>query len=113
MGNDSYDARPYLMENSPSVLSMGQRCMNEGFCFLWIKGFDPCVFTPSGDLVPFTVVNGVPYFESRRLRADRGDHLTDLSSRCGAAVRDGRIVISTDIYSRGVVACPGPTSSAS
>ena len=64
MGNDSYDARPYLMENSPSVLSMGQRCMNEGFCFLWIKGFDTCVLTPSGDLVPFTVVNGVPYFES-------------------------------------------------
>ena len=113
MGNDSFDARPYLMENSPSVLSMGKRCMTEGFCFLWIKGFDPCALTPSGDLVPFTVVNGVPYFESRKLLHDRRDRLTDLSSRCGVAVRNGRLVISVGVNSQGVVACPGPSGGSS
>ena len=71
------------------------------------------MLTHSGDLVPFTVVNGVPYFESRKLLHDRRDHLTDLSSRFGVAVRNGRLVISVGVDSQGVVACPGPSSGSS
>ena len=106
MGNVRYDARPYLMEDTPSVLSMGMRCMNEGFCFIWIKGFDPCVITPTGHIEPLCVINCVPYLESRKSSDARRDQLTDCSVRCGVSVRDGQIVISTVVGSHGAVACP-------
>ena len=33
LGKTCFEARPYLMEESPSVLSMGKRCLEEDFCY--------------------------------------------------------------------------------
>ena len=37
----------YVMhENSPCALSVGQRCMNQGYSFVWIKEKSPCFILP-------------------------------------------------------------------
>ena len=40
----------YVMhEDSPCALSVGQRCMNDGYSFVWIKGKKPCFILPVGE----------------------------------------------------------------
>ena len=36
-------AWPYLMHSTPSVLSVGYRCMHQGCHFIWLTGFNPCL----------------------------------------------------------------------
>ena len=39
--------RAYVMhENSPCALSVGQRCMHQGYSFVWIKEKAPCFILP-------------------------------------------------------------------
>ena len=69
--------------------------------------------------MPLRVIDGVPYVESIDFQQNCRDHLTDCSSRCGVAVRDGCVVITVKIDSLGAVACPsvsaavGPASASS
>eukprot|EP00974_Lingulodinium_polyedra_P087523 8483524-Lingulodinium_polyedra.AAC.1 len=36
----------YIMNESPSALSVGQRCMNHGYSFVWVKDKLPCFVLP-------------------------------------------------------------------
>ena len=31
------EARPYILPKTPAVLSVGYRCRNQGFSFVWLK----------------------------------------------------------------------------
>ena len=62
---DSFDEpiEAYVMENSPSVLSVGKRCMNHGYTFVWPHGREPFMINPDGGRVQFQVKGDIPYLK--------------------------------------------------
>ena len=52
---------PYVLPDTPSVLSIGRRCMHEGYHFVWFSGKHPHLTTPSGKLVALAVEDDIPY----------------------------------------------------
>ena len=55
--------KPYLVESSPAVLSVGTRCIDKGYDFIWkgSKGENPYFITPGGKRVELEVRDYVPY----------------------------------------------------
>jgi len=107
MGGQSFVASPYIMANTPSVISMGKKVMEEEFCSFWVKGKDPCVITPYGSVVPLVVEGGVPYLKSSDLKKFGRDHSTCFSARCGVIVEGQTIKITVPIDNQ-AVAMSGP-----
>ena len=35
------EVAPYILDSTPAVLSVGYRCMNQGYSFIWPKGGEP------------------------------------------------------------------------
>ena len=54
-------ARPLILEGSPSVLSVGRRCMLDGYSFHWEPFRNPYMETPDGDRVELEVDGFIPY----------------------------------------------------
>jgi hypothetical protein len=52
---------PLLLEHSPPVLSVGKRCMEEGYSFHWPAGRNPYLIAPDGVKHVLEVDNMVPY----------------------------------------------------
>ena len=52
---------PLLLESSPPVLSVGKRCMEEGYSFHWPSGRNPYLVSPDGKRHDLDVDNMVPY----------------------------------------------------
>ena len=52
-----------VMENSPCVLSLGQRCMTEGYRFVWEPFQNPVLTAPDGQDIPMDVHSFVPFIE--------------------------------------------------
>ena len=46
LGSDVSDA--YVLKNSPSALSIGQRVLHKGYSFVWIQRKRPCLILPEG-----------------------------------------------------------------
>ena len=46
---------PNVLPDTPSGLSIGRRCMREGYHFVWLSGKHPYLITPSGKLVALAV----------------------------------------------------------
>ena len=55
---------PYVLPDTPAVLSIGQRCMEEGFDFVWKSCSRPYLKTPKGEKVYLDVRDNVPYLKS-------------------------------------------------
>ena len=49
-----------LLESSPSVLSLGKRCMHEGYSFRWDAGKVPVFTSPTGRAIPIEVDGDIP-----------------------------------------------------
>ena len=49
-----------VMKDSPSLLSLGRRCMDEGYAFTWPASGDPVLVAPDGTRHVLRVVNYVP-----------------------------------------------------
>ena len=56
---------PYVLPNTPSVLSIGRRCMHEGYHFIWLSKKHPYMITPSGKLVALTVEDPIDNVDQR------------------------------------------------
>jgi hypothetical protein len=52
----------YVLPNSPPLMSLGRRCMRDGFSFVWIAGQKPYVVRPGGKVIRLEVINDIPYF---------------------------------------------------
>ena len=53
---------PYVLASTPGVLSVGMRCREFGYTFLWIGDNCPCFISPKGRaIVLFQVEHDVPY----------------------------------------------------
>ncbi|CAE7497332.1 NaCP60E, partial [Symbiodinium natans] len=57
-------AKPYVLPDTPSVLSIGQRCMEQGFDFIWRACTRPYLKTPEGERVFLDVRDNVPFLKS-------------------------------------------------
>jgi len=58
---------PYLVPSTPAVLSVGMRCVRDGFDFVW-KGSlkeDPYFVKPNGERIDLTVKDYVPYITEK------------------------------------------------
>ena len=53
--------RPYILKSTPAVLSVGFRCMELGYTFIWPTGKAPYFITPKGMIVECEVHNHIPY----------------------------------------------------
>ena len=60
----STTAEPYVLPDSPSVLSVGQKCMEEGFDFVWRASCRPYLRDSNGNKVYMDVRDNVPYLKS-------------------------------------------------
>ncbi len=56
--------QPYLLKDTPAVLSIGQRCMEQGFIFHWEAGKLPIMTNPEGLVVELEVDRNIPYLRS-------------------------------------------------
>ena len=46
---------PYVLPATPAFLSIGRRCMEQGFSFYWDAGKPPVLVTPKGQVLPLSV----------------------------------------------------------
>ena len=55
---------PYLVRSSPPVISVGMRCVDDGYDFIWrgSKGEPPYMVKPHGERIELVVRDYVPYF---------------------------------------------------
>ena len=51
----------HVLESTPSIISVGKRCMDMGYSFVWAAGCKPTLTCPSGRTVTLDVINNVPY----------------------------------------------------
>ena len=51
----------YLMARSPSVLSMGMRCMEQAFSFIWANRRTPYLFWQNKTIIRLRVSGNIPY----------------------------------------------------
>ena len=54
-------AHAHILEDTPSVMSMGKRCVDLGYSFIWPSGKTPYMIDPNGDIIEMTVRDYVPY----------------------------------------------------
>ena len=54
---------PYILEQTPSVLSVGTRCMDQGYSFVWPAGSSPFLVRPDGKAVVLKVDGHVPILD--------------------------------------------------
>ena len=63
--NDTYPGgvvNPYLLDSTPDVLSVGSRCVKEGFAFHWEPySKHPYFVKPSGKRINLVSIDEVPY----------------------------------------------------
>ena len=100
---------PYILADTPAVLSVGRRCRAEGYSFLWLNGYKP-VFTkllPNGKLaiICLDVIRDIPY-----LRPDAptltGARLQDtLACDYGVSVHRNKLAITNHPTSRPCGTC--------
>ena len=54
---------PYLLPQTPSVLSVGLKCMNQGYDFIWYAKDKPFFVKPDGTKIYLKVRDYVPYYD--------------------------------------------------
>ena len=60
VGNLDEVIEAHVLESTPSSISIGKRCMDMGYSFVWTAGCKPTL--TSGRTVTLDVTNNVPYF---------------------------------------------------
>ena len=58
------DIVPLVLKSTPAVLSLGKRCMQDGYAFEWQPHKTPTLTTPSGRRIDLVVEGNVPYLAS-------------------------------------------------
>ena len=54
-------AQAHILEDTPSVMSMGKRCIDLGYSFIWPSGKTPYMIDSNGDIIEMTVRDYIPY----------------------------------------------------
>ena len=56
--------RPYVLDKAPSVLSVGMRCLKDGYDFVWRAHSRPYFRLPDGSRIKLEVKDNVPFIPS-------------------------------------------------
>ena len=59
--------KPFVLESTPSVLTVGWRCMELGYEFHWLPRSAPTFTCPDGRIITLDVEDYVPYLNSAAL----------------------------------------------
>ena len=78
------EASAYIMSNSPSALSVGQRVLHKGYSFIWIKGKKPCFILPSGGVAVTSIGRNCPFYGKDTVVYDYDDE--KLPELCGIRI---------------------------
>jgi hypothetical protein len=62
---------PLVLPSTPPVLTIGRRCMQEGYSFHWPSGQQPTLTTPDGETLVLEVDNFVPYLPEAPIGEER------------------------------------------
>ncbi len=58
------DAEPYVLDQSPDVLSIGRRCVQDGYSFQWLPySLAPTLRCPTGKVIKVVSRVGCPYLD--------------------------------------------------
>eukprot|EP00972_Heterocapsa_arctica_P068348 10097448-Heterocapsa_arctica.AAC.1 len=60
---------PFVLQDTPAVLSVGDRDMNKGYTFVWPAYSSPYFVTPNGFRVELEVIDNVPYLRRGSVRS--------------------------------------------
>ena len=60
LGNQS-KSKAHVLDDTPSVLSMGKRCLEQGFTFAWPSGKEPFMIDKDGLIIKMKVKDHIPY----------------------------------------------------
>ena len=55
---------PFVLKSTPAVLSIGKRCADQSFFFLWPAGGSPFFVRPDGKVIGLDVIGHIPYVRS-------------------------------------------------
>ena len=55
------EAKPFVLEQTPAVFSVGMRCMKLGYTFVWPPGNQPFMINPSGKRIDLHSKDDIPY----------------------------------------------------
>ena len=55
------DITPYILNNAPPVLTVGYRCMEMRYTFMWPGGQSPFLIRPDGMIIHLVVEHYIPY----------------------------------------------------
>ena len=56
-------SQAYVLDDTPSVMSLGKRCMEEGYSFVWPSGKMPFMITKNGGRIDLTIHDNIPYID--------------------------------------------------
>ena len=56
-------SQAYVLDDTPSVMSLGKRCMEEGYSFVWPSGKMPFMITKNGERIGLTIHDNIPYID--------------------------------------------------
>ena len=51
----------YILDDTPSVMSLGKRCMREGYSFVWPNEQLPFLIDKNGARINLTINDDIPY----------------------------------------------------
>ena len=66
-------ANVHVLEDTPSVISMGKRCMDHGYSFVWPSGKDPYLVDKNANIIKMTIKDYIPYVSLDQPKT-KGDH---------------------------------------
>ena len=84
---------PYVVKDSPALMSVGARVMGLGWHFIWLGHKLPCFITPSGAMVILLEIDqDVPYYNDETSRyLDIRDPI--VQKETGIRIVDGKVVL--------------------
>ena len=63
LGTFDMTSQAYVLDDTPSVMSLGKRCMEEGYSFVWPSGQMPFMITKDGSRIDLTIHDNIPYID--------------------------------------------------
>ena len=63
LGTFDMTSQAYVLDDTPSVMSLGKRCMEEGYSFVWPSGKMPFMITKNGERIDLTIHDNIPYID--------------------------------------------------
>ena len=91
-------AEAHILEDTPSVISMGKRCVDLGYSFVWPAGKTPFMLDPNGNIIEMAVKDYIPYVsvdqEKRKIRSSCVEKIiAALDDDCSTSEGEGLMVI--------------------